>query len=59
MLRESAKGQDSAHAFLLLQEQGVMVLGEIHSTNEAEFVFWRCQLIREQVQLPVRKADSH
>lgn len=31
MLRESAKGQDSAHAFLLLQEQGVMVLGEIYS----------------------------
>jgi len=36
-----------------------MGVDEIYSINKAKFVLWGCQLIREQVQLPVRKADSH
>ncbi|KAK4822277.1 hypothetical protein QYF61_012352 [Mycteria americana] len=36
----------------------VMVVDEIYSINKADLVFWWCQLTREQVQVPARKADS-
>lgn len=59
MLKESSKGQGDAHASLLFQEPWVMGVDEIHRIKKPEFVIWWCQLIREQVQLSVRKADSH
>lgn len=33
-----------------------MAVDEIYGINKALFVSWWCQLIRKQVQLPVKKA---